>query len=54
MQLPEIAILCTVDVDGLYPNIAHEEGFLTSQKIPLFQNGKGWYTGKARWNNFEI
>ena len=25
-QLPEEAILCTIDVVGLYPNIPHEEG----------------------------
>ena len=25
-QLPEGAILCTVDVVGLYPNIPHEKG----------------------------
>ena len=33
-QLPEGAILCTIDVVGLYPNMPHEEG-LTSLRMFL-------------------
>ena len=32
-QLPEGAILCTIDVVGLYPNIPHEEGLASLRKI---------------------
>ena len=32
-QLPEGAILCTIDVVGLYPNIPHEEGLASLRKF---------------------
>ena len=32
-QLPEEAILCTIDVAGLYPNIPHEEGLASLRKF---------------------
>ena len=32
-QLPEGAILCTIDVVGLYPNIPHEEGLTSLRKF---------------------
>ena len=32
-QLPEGAILCTVDIVGLYPNIPHEEGLVSLRKF---------------------
>ena len=32
-QLPEGAILCAVDVVGLYPNIPHEEGLASLRKF---------------------
>ena len=31
-SLPEDAILCTIDVVGLYPNIQHERGFAAIKK----------------------
>ena len=33
VQLPEGAILCTIDVVGLYPNILHEEGLASLRKF---------------------
>ena len=33
VQLPEGAILCTIDVVGLYPNIPHEEGLASFRKF---------------------
>ena len=32
-QLPEGAILCTIDVIGLYPNIPHDEGLASLRKF---------------------
>ena len=32
-QLPEGAILCTIDVVGLYPNIPHEEGLASLRRL---------------------
>ena len=32
-QLPEGAILCTIDAVGLYPNIPHEEGLVSLRKF---------------------
>ena len=32
-QLPEGAILCTIDIVGLYPNIPHEEGLASLRKF---------------------
>ena len=32
-QLPEWAILCTIDVAGLYPNIPHEESLASLRKF---------------------
>ena len=32
-QLPEGAILCTIDVVGLYPNMPHEEGLTSLRKF---------------------
>ena len=32
-QLPEGAILCTIDVVGLYPNIPHEEGLASLRRF---------------------
>ena len=31
-QLPEGAILCTIDVVGMYSNIPHEEGLVSLRK----------------------
>ena len=33
VQLPEGAILCTVDFVGLYPNMPHEEGLASLRKF---------------------
>ena len=32
-QLPEGAILCTIDVVGIYPNIPHEEGLASLRRF---------------------
>ena len=32
-QLPEVPILCTIDVVGLYPNIPHEEALASLRKF---------------------
>ena len=32
-QLPEGAILCTINVVGLYPNIPHEEGLASLRRF---------------------
>ena len=37
VQLPEGAILCTVDFVGLYPNMPHEEGLASLRKL-LYSN----------------
>ena len=39
-QLPEGAILCTIHVFGLYPNIPHEEGLASLRKFLDARTGK--------------
>ena len=38
--MPEDAILCTIDVEGPYPNIPHEGGLVVMWKVLDAQEGK--------------
>ena len=40
MKLPQGAILCTIDVVGLYPNIPHSEGLTALQMFLELRDNK--------------